>query len=418
MKRSILFFLLLHIPLVSAEVVQKISLEDIAKNVKESNFTVLEGAQRVYQAKETITFSKRNLLPRLNIWNYLETPINWASSIDIIQDLAPFLVPSNWFRISQNKLFYLAQKEQYRALWANEVMTAKLLYTNTLRDIDFLEALNIQIEQIEGLLAIVNTRVILGETPIQVQKFLEIRKLELLDDLRVLNNIIETEKRSLAMIMGISQDKTIELEKFQLPQVDELESISYDTFIFRALDNAPELNQYGYIKSSLRYLRGEMYFSFLGASTTARSAGGGMFNHIPIQDGLGFGMGSSLRIAASQGKIIDLNKEATKEVIKKNLHNLVYNFNSYIENIDSQNSRLRLASENFEMIKVQIAMGMPIEPLEVLNSIDSLFDANISMVNYQYEVVTTMEKIKRSIFNGDYSKKEGMLEHLLQGEGQ
>ena len=52
-----------------------ISLNDVASKVKESNFTVLENAQRVYQAKETITFSKRNLLPRLNFWNILQTNI-------------------------------------------------------------------------------------------------------------------------------------------------------------------------------------------------------------------------------------------------------------------------------------------------------------------------------------------------------
>jgi len=118
-----------------------ISLADVSKKVQESNFAVLENAERVYQAKETINFSKRNLLPRLNFWNILKAPFDWSSSVEIVQDIAPFLVPNNWFRITQNNLFYLAQKEQYRALWANEVMTAKLLYINTLRDIDFLRLL-------------------------------------------------------------------------------------------------------------------------------------------------------------------------------------------------------------------------------------------------------------------------------------
>jgi hypothetical protein len=151
----------------------KISLNDVAQKVKESNFTVLENAERVYQAKETINFSKRNLLPRLNFWKVLKLPFNWLSAVDIVQDIAPFLVPNNWFRLSQNKLFFLAQKEQYRALWANEVMTAKLLYINTLRDRDFLAVLKTQESQVDELLNIVKSRVILGGERAQILKFFE-----------------------------------------------------------------------------------------------------------------------------------------------------------------------------------------------------------------------------------------------------
>ena len=151
-KLILLFFIFLNQIVVAQDTV--ISLDQVAQKVKETNYSVLENAQRVYQAKETINFSKRNLLPRLNFWNILKLPFDWASAIDIVQDLAPFLVPNNWFRVSESKLFYLAQKEQYRALWANEVMTSKLLYINTLRDIDFLSLLENQSRQLKELIDI------------------------------------------------------------------------------------------------------------------------------------------------------------------------------------------------------------------------------------------------------------------------
>lgn len=392
-----------------------ISLDEVAKKVKESNFNVLENAERVYQAKETITFSKRNLLPRLNFWNVLKLPFDWASAIDLVQDVAPFIVPNNWFRVSQSKLFYLAQKEQYRALWANEVMTAKLLYINTLRDQDFLELLEVQQSQLEELVEIVKTRSIFGEVPPQVVKFLQIRKLELAEDIRSLKTLVYEENKAMSYLMGIPQEADLKMVKIGLPQVEDLRPISFDTFIFRAMDNAPELNQYKYIKESLRFIKKEAYFSFLGSSTTARGAAGGIFNNIPLQDGLGFGLGSSLRITKSQSHIIDLNANATKEVIKKNLYNLVNNFNSYIENIENQNERFKLATDNYETVKTQLVLGMNIDPLEMLTSIENLFDASISLINYKYEVVNTMEKLKRSIFNGDYSKKEGKLEAVING---
>ena len=395
-----------------------ISLDEVAKKVKESNFNVLENAERVYQAKETITFSKRNLLPRLNFWNVLKLPFDWASAIDLVQDVAPFIVPNNWFRVSQSKLFYLAQKEQYRALWANEVMTAKLLYINALRDQDFLELLEVQQSQLEELVEIVKTRAIFGEVPPQVLKFLQIRKLELAEDIRSLNTLVYEENKAMSYLMGVPQEVDLKMVKINLPQVEDLKRISFDTFIFRAMDNAPELNQYQYIKESLKFIKKEAYFSFLGSSTTARGAAGGIFNNIPLQDGLGFGIGSSLRITKSQGHIIDLNANATKEVIKKNLYNLVNNFNSYIKNIENQNERFKLATDNYETVKSQLILGMNIDPLEMLTSIENLFDASISLTNYKYEVVNTMEKLKRSIFNGDYSKREGKLEAVINGVNQ
>jgi outer membrane protein TolC len=393
-----------------------VSLDEVASIVKQSNFNVLENAQRVYQARETIAFSKRNLLPRLNFWNVLKLPFDWMSAIDIVQDIAPFLVPNNWFRVSQNKLFYLAQKEQYRALWANEVMTAKLLYINTLRDQQFLELLDVQAGQIDELVEIVKTRSIFGEVPPQVLNFLQIRQLEIQEDIRSMENIVFSEVKALSYLIGLPQEEQLALKEIDLPNVEELQTISFDTFVFRAIDNAPELNQYAYIKESLRFVRKEVYFSFLGASTTARGAGGGVFNNIPIQDGLGFGMGSSLRIARSEGRILDINANATKEVIKKNLYNLVYNFNSYVDNIDNQNKRFGLAQNNYEAIRTQLVLGMNLDPIEMLKTIDNLFDASISLINYKFEVVNTMEKLKRSIFNGDYSKKEGKLELVIKGE--
>ena len=155
----------------------------VAEEVKQSNFTVLKNAQRVYQAKETINFNKRNLLPRLNLWNVLKTPFSWKGALDIVQDIAPFLVPGNWFKVGQSKKFYFAYQEQYRALWANEVMTAKLLYINTLRDIDFLNTLKAQSMKIEELVGIAETRQIFGSVEPRTTRFLKIKSLEVKEDI-------------------------------------------------------------------------------------------------------------------------------------------------------------------------------------------------------------------------------------------
>jgi hypothetical protein len=308
---------------------------------------------------------------------------------------------------------YLAQKEQYRALWANEVMTAKLLYLNTLKDIDFLKTIEDQGVLLRDLIDIVKTRQIFGEVPPQVIQFLEIRELQISDDLRIMNNLIFEEKKALSFMMGIDQEIDIEMSKVVLPDVDNLKPIKFDTFVFRALNSSPELKQFDYILNALQFMKKEVWFSFLGASSASRGINGGIFDHIPMQSGLGFGASSSIRIAKSESKIINLNKKATEEVIKRSLYNLVQTYNSYIENVDNQNSRYRLAESNYEMIKSQLILGVNLDPLEILESITNLLDVEISLFNYKYDVMMTSERLTRIIFNGDYNKKDVMLEEVL-----
>tara|TARA_Y100000780_G_scaffold231707_1_gene258407 strand:- start:183432 stop:184673 length:1242 start_codon:yes stop_codon:yes gene_type:complete len=410
MKRFIISFVALTISFnLSAQT--SISLDQVAEEVKQSNFTVLENAQRVYQAKETVNFNKRNLLPRLNLWNILKTPFSWKGALDVVQDIAPFLVPSNWFKVGQSREFYYAYQEQYRALWANQVMTAKLLYINTLRDIDFLNALKEQSLKLDELVGISETRQVFGSVEPRTTRFLKIKKLEIQEDIRALENLVFEEKKALAYLLGVDQEQDLSLERISLPEVEKLEPLQFDTFVFRALDSAPELTQYKYLKEALKYTSREVTFSFLGASSNSQ----GMFNNIPVQDGLGFGAASSIRISNSESHILDINKESTEEVLKKSLYNLVNNFNSYLNNIENQTSRRRLAGENYQTLRSHLALGMDIDPLEMLKSVENEFDASISLVNYKYEVVTTMERLKRMIFNGDYNKKESKLDSLLTG---
>src|SRR5690606_29692463 len=123
--------------------VKEIRLSDVVEKVSVDNYSVYQNSLRVYQAKESITIARMNLLPRLNLWNLASSAIEIfaggptgavAGAFSIVEDIAPFLVPANWFRIGQNKLFYKADLEGYKALWSNEVYTAKALYHHILLD--------------------------------------------------------------------------------------------------------------------------------------------------------------------------------------------------------------------------------------------------------------------------------------------
>jgi hypothetical protein len=115
MKKLILILSLFLTSNSFAETIE-LRIEDVVKKVSNENYMVLENAERVYQRKEKIKYSRAGLLPKLNIWNLLKIPaiiIDPLAVGDIIQDIAPFLVPANWFKVGQAKHLYTSQQEQY-----------------------------------------------------------------------------------------------------------------------------------------------------------------------------------------------------------------------------------------------------------------------------------------------------------------
>src|SRR5690606_14435286 len=98
--------------------------------------------------------------------------------------------------------------------------------------------------------------------------------------------------------------------------------------------------------------------------------------------------------------------KACKEGIKKNLYHLVNNFNSYVENAPGQIERQKLAEENYELMRSMLFLGEPQGIIEMLTSTQNLFDASLALINYQFEAVNTIEKLKRLLLNEDYNKNE------------
>src|SRR5690606_27990617 len=144
MKQLVTFFLFNFVSssLVRASEFETISLGEDRRKVSEQNFTLLMNAEDLYRRKEEIKLARENSLPELNPWRFLKLPaaiFNPLESTDLIQDIVPFLVPGNWFQVRIAKELQKAQEHQYRAVSANALMTATLLFYAAQRDKALLE---------------------------------------------------------------------------------------------------------------------------------------------------------------------------------------------------------------------------------------------------------------------------------------
>lgn len=391
-----------------------VRLEDVVSRISAENFQVLENALRVYQAKEAIEVSRGNLLPKLKFWEMVDIPFEPMMAIGMVSDIAPFLVPANWFRLEEQKVLHLAAQESYRALWSNELMTAKALYLKVLLDHSLLEKILENKQQFEKILEIAKSREKFGGGTQNMSRDIEVRILALSEDERSLRILIEQEKNELSYMLGYPSNTEIDLTSVDLSGFEEFEPLNYDDFEFRALDSSPEIREFGHLIETADLVKKEVAFSFLGGSEMSRGVEGGIFDALPSQQGLGFGTAPSMRIAKAQKKILKVQKRGIEEVIKRQLKVVIDNYNLDLENYANLKRRTELTKEIFDNLIERLTLGQSIETLELVEASRNQIQAESSFFAIRYRFLTNKDKLSRLIFHEDYDKKPAGIERLRE----
>jgi outer membrane protein TolC len=402
----------------------ELKLEQVVDKVSKENFTVYENALRIYQSKESVTVARMNLLPKLNLWNlasaateiFFGGPAGAASgAFTLVEDLAPFLVPANWFRASQTELFYEADKEGYRALWSNEVLTAKSLYFHMLLDSSLLDHVEKSKEDLEKIYGIVRVRETFGGQPQSVSQDIKLRLLSLEEDTRALESLIAEEESLLAFMMGYPTGTRLKIAPIKLPNYSQIQPLDYEDFVFRAVNVSPEIRQFNYLIEASQYVRKEVQYAFLGSSSLSRGATGGVFDGIPIQNGLGFGTGASLRIVKAQKQILITQQKAVTETVKRHLKLLVNNYNLDLANYKNTKKRLDLAHSILNGLYQRIQFGDDVDSLKLIEASRNVIEADTVLFSTMYRFLSSEDKLSRAIFNGDYSKSPIAIDRLKEG---
>lgn len=394
---------------------EKVTLEDVVTKVSTQNFEVLENALKVYQAKEAIQVARGNLLPKLNIWKYATLPFDPKAALGLIEDIAPFLVPSNWWRLSEQKLLFVAEKEAYRALWANEVMTAKALYIHYQMDSTLLGFINKQTEKLKGFHTIIRSREILGALPAGSSKEIEVRLLGLQEDKRALEVLLNEERSTLSYLMGFEESIKLEFVQVTLPEFTNLEPLEFDDFEFRVVDSSPEIREYDQLVKVAKYLKKEAAFSFLGASSTNRGVAGGIFDDLPISSGLGFGTSASMRIAEATREILKIQKKGVEETLRRRLRLIIDNYNLDLENYDNLKLRKQLTQEVLDQLYSRLKVGENIDMLSLVEASRNQIQADAQFLSLHYRFLVNEDRLARLVFHGDYKKPPAVVDLIKKG---
>ncbi len=391
---------------------KELTLEEVSQSVKAQNFGVLKNAMKLYQAKESISVARGNLLPKLNIWKMVSSVIDPMALVGMIQDIAPFLVPANWFRLEQSKILYKAELEGYRALWGNELLTAKSLYLQVLLDQSLMDSIQNAALRHKELEDIIKVREMMGSAPKGSTRSVQMKRLALESDLAEMGVLLKKERDELTFALGISNGKTVALKSVALPSISAEKPLESSAFDFRVKNASPELRQFAHLIEVIPSIKKEVSFSFLGASSVSRGVSGGVFDHLPVQDGLGFGAGASLKIISTEKKILDVQMEALRETLSRQLNLVVDRHNADLTQATNLAQRKKLAEEQWQMFKTQIAMGEAIEFGTLIEVTESAMGVNLLIHQLNYRFLINKQKLERLLLDGDYNKTPASLEDL------
>lgn len=212
--------------------------------------------------------------------------------------------------------------------------------------------------------------------------------------------------------LGFSTDENIVLAPVQIPVIEKLKPIDPKDYEFRLLALSPERRQFDHFLSVLSQIKKEILFSFLGVSQISRGVAGGVFDAFPIPNGAGLGMGAAIKIVAAQKEIMKTQKLGVEETLKRQLRAVGTQYNSDLSNYGNFKRRMELSKESKNSIIHRLQLGENVNVLELSESSRNQVQAETALYAVQYRVMTSMDRIQRLIFEGDYSLNPPLIDSL------
>jgi hypothetical protein len=414
----------------------EISLEDVGRIVSKQNFKIFDNAQRIYQSKEHIKFAQANLWPKINIWTMFNLAtmglgigtgfgvglgaVVVGSAGDLIQDIAPFLMSANWFKLDEEQILFWVEKEDYRSLWANETQTAKLLFYSIARDITIYQALQKQLPVMEEMYRWAKLRGVLsGDAESQaVMNEIRIKILMMQDDTRMLQQMIASEQGEFAHLLGMDPNtpwvlgfKEIESEFKKMIPLDralvreEELTPTVELIHFKVLESSPEMRQYPYLRKALKLVRKQIQFSIFGTSSFSVGSGSGPFSHIPVQNGLGFAQTASFNIVANEAIRLDGMERATKNMILLQVKQVLGEKTALASTLAFKEQAWSLAQVSVDKLWATLRLGGAVSLKDMTEMIEMCFARRINLIATQYRMLSLREKLERLTWSADYADK-------------
>lgn len=403
---------------IAADTIFVVNPNSIRGQLLTKNISLLQALNNVQNSKLNVSMARAKLLPTLNLGALLPALANPTFLLASVTILFPFLVPSNWIVLKQEKELFESDKASYKALQLNILSNSLSLYYTFVND---QKIHNIIAEQSDTLGTIyTNLRKksdILGNVTSDELGMASAQWQESKIRISKLQELLVEERAGLRTLLGLPLGSELNVEDIDLAPSDyELKSAT--EIADHSLQVAPEVTQLNYL---IKAAKAGKYAKLFGFMSSASIAGTSTNNSSPfsgLKAGGAFSFGAdnlvNIKIGNNNVESIQLRVEQLKEENEKIAEISV---GQIVEVKKQQELSARALQDRlsvYEAKKRQYAMGLiPLQSL--LQTQVQLTDSYVSNIKSDLDLKMQRLTLMRLAIDGDFLKIKGCAATALTG---
>jgi outer membrane protein TolC len=379
-----------------------------------ANLSLEQQEKLVEDAKTSISVARAGLFPSLNVTALFKGNFI-LSSIDF---LVPFLIPSNWAALDQNKHLFEAQKLSYKALELNTYSSALAVYFNVRSDNEIAQQYLQQAKDLRQIADYLQSSASFGVASGQdVQNALGNAEAAEGQASKMQVAMIK-EIAALRQMLGLSLDTQILFSKDDaaatLPPSDVESSTApadIEKVVIRSLSIAPEQAQINELISAAKAGTWSKAFGWINSASVGASGQNGesaSFSNLQAKGSISLGLGIFPVIELSNRNVqeIQLRAEALKQENTQILEG------SILATQEAQNELAHFTRAEealkgaYEDVLTQYQFGVA-NIYDLLQAHKSLSAAAISRIQAELEITLLRVTLHRTMLTQEFAKLPG-----------
>lgn len=370
------------------------TLSQLTKRAVSQSFTSEIEFQNVVQAHLNSVSAHLNLVPHFTLGDVMSlatAAVNWTGLIRMVGDLAPFLVPSNWFLASEAHFNSDAERYGYQLMQANSGNISAGIAYGIVRDTQSLEKMQEERTLIAQVRQEVYDRERLGFLPQgstdAVDSVLNACDKTILG----LTDVVSQEYTSLAQASGFFNPKAVKSVTIDNSlSVENPDSFDPTQTSQLALTRSAELKQMDFLIAAAKTTKTERYFDWITPSGGAGAA-------------IGAGMGAYIEIAAAQLAQTVVKRQQLQSQILQNVANTIQSLNDAVAGYQLAKQNIVIQNSLVNNYLNQMRLGIAVSTTDLITAFSGQMQANLDSLNAEFQYLVLHENVERLLYVGAYT---------------
>lgn len=379
------------------------SLTDITNAAMKQNISIKEKLIEGHQSQQQVHHNRMSLLPKLDLYSIINSGGSIIGVASVIEGIAPFLVPANWFRVNEAEISQSFQSNSMQALWGNEILETRAMYLTMVSDTNSLKVYDSYLQDLQELQDIAETRDQFGGDRLGALEMLLAQKNKVTEDQISLKDLVNQEFYTLSQMAMIDPKTPLEVDSNA-----KIESswtyLEADKLIATSQSISPEVQSYDDLIHMLAEIKKEIKFSFFGTSNLSRGVAGGIFDDLPVDGGWSFSTKAAFALTKTKEELLKNQQLGAKETLKRQILRNLDQHKFLIEKEKNLNERTVHLNKQWEILLDRLQFGKNAAMDELIANRESLAATKIALINLQTLRSQLNDKAQRMMWWDVYSK--------------